>query len=433
MAEITHFKLLLAVYPECIYEKISRLFMADPPIQIIHQPPAIQTPLLPPTQNNNTNHHNHHHQPNQETNADLNQSLKGLEIFLTFLGFNQSSVLSFLVSWTVFILIGGLLPVLILELSKCSGCDKYQIKDFELDIVASQACLAAVSLACLSLNLRKYGVRKFLFVDRCNAHILARFSHQYVQQIKDSFRLLVFWSLPCFILKVVREVIRISYIQHESWWLSTTILLGMTLSWSYVSTISLTASIIFHLVCNLQVIHFDDYAKLLERESDVLLFIEEHIRLRYHLSKISHKFRIFLLLQFCVVTAGQIVTLFQITGYSGIITVINGGDFAVSSVVQVVGIILCLHAATKISHRAQGIASVVSRWHALATCGSGDSSHMRVSNSAGNLEAPNPLNSLQITYSESDLESADYIAMPTNTQLASYMSSYHKRQAFGMD
>ena len=98
-----------------------------------------------------------------------------------------------------------------------------------------------------------------------------------------------------------------------------------------MSAVSLSASILFHLVCNLQVIHFDDYGKLLQRESDVLVFMEEHIRLRYHLSKISHRFRIYLLLQFLVVTASQFVTLLQVTGYGGILTFINGGDFAVSS------------------------------------------------------------------------------------------------------
>lgn len=139
------------------------------------------------------------------------------------------------------------------------------------------------------------------------------------------------WALPIFLLKTVREIVRILYADRESWWLSIAILLALVVSWTYVSTISLTASIMFHLVCNLQVIHFDDYGKLLERESDVLVFIEEHIRLRYHLSKISHRFRIFLVLQFLVVTASQFVTLFQITGYGGIITLINGGDFAVSS------------------------------------------------------------------------------------------------------
>ena len=105
--------------------------------------------------------------------------------------------------------------------------------------------------------------------------------------------------------------------------------------------------------------------------------------------------------------------------------------FQVSSLVQVVGIILCLHAATKISHRAQGIASLASKWHALSTCSSTDTSQLRTSTSTGNLEAYNRPNSLHINYSESDLESLDYVVMPTSAQLASYMSSYHKRQAFG--
>ncbi|KAF7839803.1 uncharacterized protein G2W53_008285 [Senna tora] len=164
----------------------------------------------------------------------------------------------------------------------------------------------------------------------------------------------------------------------------------------------------------------------------MLVFMEEHIRLRYHLSKISHRFRIYLLLEFLVVTASQFVTLLQITVYGGIITFTNGGDFVVSTLVQVVGIIVCLHAATRISHRAQNIVSVASRWHALATCTSSDASQLRNSVSVGNLEAANHLNSLYLDYSESDLESLDYYSMPSNTQLASFMSSHHRRQAFVM-
>ncbi|GKD59743.1 neuropeptides B/W receptor type like protein, partial [Tanacetum coccineum] len=57
-------------------------------------------------------------------------------------------------------------------------------------------------------------------------------------------------------------------------------------------------------------------------------------------------------------------------------TFINGGDFAVSSIAQVVGVILCLNAAAKISHRAQGIAALAS---------------MRFSHSNGNLEAASSL------------------------------------------
>ncbi|KAJ0095137.1 hypothetical protein Patl1_16888 [Pistacia atlantica] len=408
--------------------------MADPHINVQQtDPPPAQIPLL----NSNTNHtqNNHQHQQhsnenrNQHQETDLDRTLKRLENFLSILGFNQSSVLGFVLSWSAFLLIGVLLPVVILELSNCPGCEKGQIKDFELVIVASQACVAAVSLLCLSHNLRKHGIRRFLFVDRYSGQ-MARFSKHYIQQIRGSIRLLVLWSLPCFILKTVREVVRILYVHHESWWLSTAICLALIVSWTYLSTISLSASILFHLVCNLQVMHFEDYAKLMEHESDVLVLIEEHMRLRYYLSKISHRFRIYLLLEFLFVTASLFVTLFQTTAYSGIITFINGGDFAVSSVVQVVGIIICLHAATKISHRAQNIASLASRWHAVATCSSTDASQLRASSSGGSLEASGALNSLHMNYSESDLESLDYLSMPTSAQLASYMSSYHRRQAF---
>lgn len=87
----------------------------------------------------------------------------------------------------------------------------------------------------------------------------------------------------------------------------------------------------FSLVCNLQVIHFENYGRLLERDLDVSVYIEEHTLLTHHLSKISHRFRILLLLQFIVVTASQFVFLLQTTENSGIINFINGGDFAVSS------------------------------------------------------------------------------------------------------
>ncbi|XP_022996746.1 uncharacterized protein LOC111491891 [Cucurbita maxima] len=363
--------------------------------------------------------------------AHLDSALKLFDTLLGFLGFHQSSVLSCVLSWSGFVLVGIVLPVVMLQLTDCAACKQYQIKDFELDIVASQACLAAVSLLCLSHNLRKYGIKRFLSVDR-QISSLAGFRKDYVKKIRGSIRLLVFWALPCFILKAAREVIRILYVERVTWGLSVAILLAMTISWTYLSLISLSAAIVFHLMCNLQVIHFDNYAKLLQTESEVLLLIEEHIFLRYHLSKISHRFRIFLLLDFLVVTASQFMTLFQTTRYSAMVTLINSGDFAVSAIVQVVGVILCLHGATKISHRAQGIASVASRWHALVTCGPGDVSQTRHPNGDGNSESPKRLNSMACAYSESDLESLDIVTMPTTTQLASYMSSYHKREAFVM-
>ncbi|KAA8540707.1 hypothetical protein F0562_024374 [Nyssa sinensis] len=365
----------------------------------------------------------------QPEDAQLDKALQKLELFFRFFGFCQYSPLSSTLSWFAFALVGVVLPVLIIEFWSCSDCEKYEIKTFELEILISQAILAAISLLCISHNLRKYGVRKLLFVDRYHGHTI-QFRDEYIQKIRGFFRVLAVWVLPCFLLKAAREVLRTIYVHHDLWWQSVGICLAWLVSWTYLITIYLSGIALFNLVCNMQVIHFESYGNLLERDLDVSVYIEEHMRLTHYLSKISHRFRIFLLLEFLVVTASQFVALLQTTGNRGILNIINGGDFMVSSIVELVGIILCLHAAAKITHRAQGIASVASRWHALVTCNSNDASQSGTVTNGGSLEAAYPTSSLPISYSASDLESIDYMPLPSNIQLSSHMSSYHKRQAF---
>lgn len=170
--------------------------MADPHVHIQTNPAPVRAPLL--NSNHDNNHTQQQQQPRQNQNrshiTDLDLTLQKLETFLSFLGFDQSSKKSFVLSWSAFLVIGVLLPVVVLELSNCPGCEKGQIKNFELDIVASQACLAAVSLICLSHNFRKYGIRRFLFVDRCSIQ-MSRFRSQYIQQIKVS---MFFLKIPTF-------------------------------------------------------------------------------------------------------------------------------------------------------------------------------------------------------------------------------------------
>ncbi|KAL5748294.1 hypothetical protein ACOSQ2_025591 [Xanthoceras sorbifolium] len=378
-------------------------------------PPPIETPLVIVEEEEEVN------------DTQLTVSLRRLETFLGIFGFWQCSVLTFVLSWLSFLLLGVALPLLIIKFSYCFNCEKYEIRTFELEILISQSIVAAISLLCISHNLRKYGVRKFLFVDRYHGHI-TQFRQEYILRINGFFRLLAVWFLLCFILKAAREVVHVVYV-HHSWWQSVGISAALLVSWTYSTVIYLTGGALFHLVCNLQVIHFENYGKLLERDVDVSVYIEEHIRLTHHLSKISHRFRIFLILEFLFVTASQFMSLLETTGNRGIINFTNGGDFVVCSIAELVGIIICLHAAAKITHRAQGLASVASRWHALVTCNPNDASQLGMNN-GGSLETAYPSGSLPIIYSESDLESVDYVPMPTNTQLASYMSMYQKRQAF---
>ncbi|KAK7246962.1 hypothetical protein RIF29_41835 [Crotalaria pallida] len=176
--------------------------MSDLQIQT-EQPPSAQVPLLTSISNqnnnqqqqnheivsntNNNNHNsNHDTETKTETETELDQTLARVETFLTLLGFNQRSIFTFLLSWTVFAAVGVALPLVALRFTKCDSslhCEMFEIKSFEIDIVAFQAILAAVSLLCLSHNLRKYGLRRFLFVDRHSGN-LAYFHNDYVKQIK---------------------------------------------------------------------------------------------------------------------------------------------------------------------------------------------------------------------------------------------------------
>lgn len=263
------------------------------------------------------------------------------------------------------------------------------------------------------------------------------------------------WLLVCLLVKTAREVTHVICLHHDSWWLSAAYLLASLVTWAYSAIIFLVGTGLFNLVGSLQVIRIENYGKILERDLDVSVYIEEHMRLAHYLSKISHRFRVFLLLEFLVVTCSQFSALLQTTKNQGIINFINTGDFAVSevifalisnferlhllmksiqvlSILQLVGITLCLSAASKISHRAQGLGSVACRWHALITCNSNDASQSGISIDNKNLEVANSTGSLGINNSESELESGDFVPFAIHNQFASSTSSYHKRQSFGM-
>ncbi|KAG8046403.1 hypothetical protein GUJ93_ZPchr0008g12570 [Zizania palustris] len=284
--------------------------------------------------------------------APLARWLRRLEVFLSVAGLSASTHLGKAAAASALAVVGVALPALAVGLSPCRargrGCDEFEVEVFEVCVMLSQAAAAAVALACVSRKMAMYGLRKFLFVDP-EISTRIRFQKEYATKIKDFFCTILWWILPCFAVKVIREMFRFSHIFHESTWRSS----------------------------------------------------------------------------------GQFAILFKTTAYNGPINFTNGGDIAVSSVVQVVGLVLCLHAAAKISHRAQNIASLSSRWHALVTCSS-DSTYVSTSNSSGNL-VPFPAHMFLRDFSESDLESLESGPVQGNShttaQLASYMSSYHKRES----
>lgn len=362
--------------------------------------------------------------------TDLDPTLARLETVLMLLGFNQSTALNTFLAWLVFVGLGAVVPAVMLWATSCTGCHKVQVIKFELMIQISDSGLAAVTMLCMAYNIRRYGLRRLLLLDQVR-HPLVRFRLDFQSQFWESFRLVKWIIFPCLVVKIIREVWRTVVVHQGPWWESALVLIGIIISWLYLTAIFLFACILFNLVCSMQIVHVEDYMRLLEGTSDVSVFLKEHMQLRYQLYKISHRFRVFLLLAFLVVTGSQFMTLFETTYYSGSINFINAGDFLVSSVVQVVGVILCLRAAAKTTHRAQGIASVASQWHAWATCNSCDAIESKDEINGDGSTDVFPIYSLFAAEYESDMES-EALNIPNDSQFASHVASYHKRQALVM-
>ncbi|GLJ30088.1 hypothetical protein SUGI_0594990 [Cryptomeria japonica] len=366
--------------------------------------------------------------PGSEEDAEIDPGLRRLGKMLLFLGIDHSTTLKTVFGYLLFVALGIAVPAATLWANAYKDCLKIEVTKFEVMIQISGSCLGAVSMACMAHNIRKYGLRRFLFVEV--HHPLVRFRYNFKSQVRESFSLLKWIIFPCFVVKVIREVLRIIHLHEGSWWNTAAILIAILISWLYLTTVFLSGCVLFNLVCKLQIVHVEDFAKLLEGTSDVSIFLKEHMYLRFQLYKISHRFRMYLLLAFLVVTASQFMTLFETTYYSGTITFINAGDFLVSSAVQLVGTVLCLRAAAKTTHRAQRIASIASQWHALATCNTYESKDE--ANGNGPVRDESPIYSLLVADYESDFDSSEDLTLAADSHFASDVASYHKRQALVM-
>lgn len=101
----------------------------------------------------------------------------------------------------------------------------------------------------------------------------------------------------------------------------------------------------------------------------------------------------------------------------------------VCSLVQLTGLALCLKGAAKITHKAQQIVAIVSKWHALATC-SPSALNDRSSQGSGLTYGPAHPN-LNRGSSSEDLEGSAREWNSLEEELAHDLEAYQKRQALG--
>ncbi|KAE9594729.1 hypothetical protein Lalb_Chr18g0056851 [Lupinus albus] len=321
-------------------------------------------------------------QMNKETTAQtiITEDVAQLRSFTSYLKWvyvDQSNLLKAGLSWSVFFSLAYVVPILSHFMLDCSKttCDADHSRPYHVPVQISLSIFATISFLSLSDWDRRYGFRKFLFLDKvCDESI--KIQRGYGHQMQRTMKLILLWGLPCFVAecayKIWWYVSGSSQIPHYgNPYLSSIILSTLELcSWLYRTSIFFLVCVLFRLICYLQLLRLEEFAQVFQRETEVELILMEHLRIRKYLHIISHRFRGFILASLILVTASQLSFLLVATKPHADVDVLKAGELALVSITLVSGLFILLRGATKITHKAQSITGLCAKWHICATISS---------------------------------------------------------------
>ncbi|XP_073156051.1 uncharacterized protein [Henckelia pumila] len=314
------------------------------------------------------------------THSSLNEAdfeLKSYSSGLKWFFLDYSSIWKTGLSWSIFFLLNIGIPVVSHFVFSCSDCDLNHRRPYDAVVQLSLSVFTALSFISLSTFARKYGLRRFLFLDKL-CYESEKVRKGYTQQLQRSMKLLSAFVLPSVLAVSVYKIwwfisggTQIPYLYNI--YLSKIILCILLLcSWLYRTSICFLVCVLFRLTCYLQILRLEDFARVFEGESDVASILIEHLRIRRNLHVISHRFRRFILSSLILVTLSQFVSLLVTIKTRSTINIATAGELALCSITLVTGLVICLRSAAKITHKAQAITSLAAKWHACATINSFD-------------------------------------------------------------
>ncbi|CAK9312915.1 unnamed protein product [Citrullus colocynthis] len=233
--------------------------------------------------------------------------------------------------------------------------------------------LAAVGFLSLCRFFRRYGLRQLLFLEGLQDDSVY-VQKGYARELEKWFRYVAYILFPSFFVELAHKIIFFSTVKISfpvGFPVNSIVFILVLGSWVYRTGVFLLVCVLFRLTCELQILRLQGVHKLFETSSgsgsDVVVIFNEHLRIRKQLSVTSHRYRFFIIVCLIVITVSQFVALLLVLASKSDKNFFNSGDVVVCSAVQLCGFFLCLFGAARITHRAQAIASVATRWHMLVT------------------------------------------------------------------
>ncbi|KAI5394010.1 uncharacterized protein LOC127092500 [Lathyrus oleraceus] len=300
--------------------------------------------------------------------------LRNFRICLKWCALDHSSCVGKLISYVTFILLTFILPLfttLFVQVSDASPQDDPISLNKLVQI--PESALAIISFFALSRFFLRYGLRQLLFLDALQDDT-AYVRRGYARELQKAFRYLGYIILPSFFLELAHKIIFFSAVKISApnisagFPLHSIVFVLMLISWFYRTGVYLLVCVIFRLTCQLQILRFESVHKLFEGfGSEAGDIFKEHVRIRRQLWVISHRYRFFIICCIVTMSVSQLGALLLVLASKSEKSFFNSGDLVICSAVQLSGFFLCILGATKITHRAQGIVSIATRWHMLVT------------------------------------------------------------------
>ncbi|CAI9086864.1 OLC1v1020784C1 [Oldenlandia corymbosa var. corymbosa] len=375
-----------------------------------------------------------------EASIELKKLIKSTLGWVFFID-NESSLWRSGLSWSMFFLLTICVPLVSHFVFACSPssssgsrCDEDHSRPFDGIVQISLSLFAILSFLSLSSFTHKYGLRKFLFLDKLS-HESQKVKQGYAQEIHRSMKILSAFVLPCFFADAAYKIwwfssggTQIPYFYNV--YLSHTIACILLMSsWLYRISISFLVCVLFQLICFLQILRLEDFAQVFERDSDVASILLDHLSIRRNLRIISHRFRKFILFSLILVTGSQFVSLLRTTESRSIVDIFTAGELALCSISLVTGLFICLRSAAKITHKAQSVTSLAAKWHVCSTINSFE--EVEGDTPRSHAATDHVIYSLNNAYEETDSEEGDGDDAIDNTHFLPILHalSYQKRQA----
>lgn len=365
--------------------------------------------------------------------------LQSFRSWLRWMCVDQSTISTGCLSWSVFILLAIAVPVMSHFLLACSSCDAKHQRPYDAVVQLSLSSVAVLSFLCLSRFIRNYGLRRFLFFDklRDESEMVRK---NYTEQLNRSMKILSLFVLPCFAAEATYKIwwyssgrSRIPFLGNV--YVSDVIACTLELcSWLYRTSVFFLVCVLFRLICHLQILRLQDFARVFQAESDVESVLKEHLRIRRHLRIISHRNRVFILFALMFVTASQFASLLSTTRSRADVNMFTAGELALCSITLVTGLLVLFRGATKITHKAQAITCLAAKWHVCATIDSFESNEPESPRIQIPCPRPFPSRANNDNDAESDGEDAgdeedDVDSTKLIPAYASSTISFQKRQA----